>query len=393
MTTELTTNPSNAEPLTIFNNIDTFRDALKMAEILSQTQLIPEDFRNKPADVLVAIEYARRLNVPPTAILPHLYVIHGRPSMSTQMLIGLVNRSGLFSRISWEEGVDGSCQYTPFEGGNKTIANYYAIAKFTELSTGQEWKSQRIDVKFAIQNGWLSKKGSKWVGLPQIMVRYRSASVLIKSVCPELALGMDFTEDLLDADDTPRQRLVRTTVVTSESSNEQTTDGDNVKKSEEYIALTQAIEKAGSQEELSSIGERISKTVLSEKELRDLRSCYLARKNQLQTAEVVEVDAEVVEPPKKRGRKPKQTEAQPPEPAEQNETTEDEEALKNQSIELLQESLQLVAESNDVELLATRAVTNVNRAVERGEMLEEHAKILLNEIQKRIEYLNEAARV
>ena len=52
---------------------------------------------------------------------------------------------------------------------------------------------------FADKNGWTAKRGSKWLTMPEIMASYRAASILIKRVCPELTLGLDFAEDVADA--------------------------------------------------------------------------------------------------------------------------------------------------------------------------------------------------
>ena len=88
---------------TIFDDFEEFQKAYKMAEALSKTSLIPQNFQGHPEDCVIAIDYSRRLGLPPTAVMPHLYVIGGRPSLSAQFMISLVNRSGRFSRINWRE--------------------------------------------------------------------------------------------------------------------------------------------------------------------------------------------------------------------------------------------------------------------------------------------------
>lgn len=191
-----------------FDSIAVFKDTMEMARCLAQSCFVPSAFKNNPASCLVAIDLARRLRVSPLTILPHLYVIDNKPAFSAQFLITLVNRSGKFNRLDWETGADGKARvhFSRWNAAKKEaeiyeedVPNCYAVAKLVERSTGKEYKSPRVDMAFADMNGWTAKNGSKWRTMPEIMAAYRSASILIKRVCPELTLGLDFAEDVQDA--------------------------------------------------------------------------------------------------------------------------------------------------------------------------------------------------
>ena len=55
--------------------------------------------------------------------------------------------------------------------------------------------------------GWWSKKDrngnetSKWQTMPELMLRYRAATFLIRSVAPDIALGFPTTEEAIDITD------------------------------------------------------------------------------------------------------------------------------------------------------------------------------------------------
>ena len=49
----------------VFSGVESFRQAALMAETLSKSDLIPQNFRNKPANVLIAIEMANRIAASP----------------------------------------------------------------------------------------------------------------------------------------------------------------------------------------------------------------------------------------------------------------------------------------------------------------------------------------
>lgn len=197
------TTSAPAKTASVFDDYESFKSAFEMAKALSRTSLIPKHFQGKPEDCLIALEYSRRLDIAPTAIMPHLFSVYGTPSMSAQLAIALVNRSGRFSRIKWAEGTDGTVVFKGLKGEKIEMPNLWAQASFRELSSGDEISSPRVDLRMALVNGWLTKgedKGvvSMWQRMPQTMLRYRSASMLINTTCPELKMGIDVAEDVAD---------------------------------------------------------------------------------------------------------------------------------------------------------------------------------------------------
>ncbi|MBQ2059258.1 MAG: hypothetical protein II488_05735, partial [Firmicutes bacterium] len=47
--------------------------------------------------------------------------------------------------------------------------------------------------EMAKAEGWLTKAGSKWQTMPELMLTYRSAAFFARTICPDLAMGM-YTE-------------------------------------------------------------------------------------------------------------------------------------------------------------------------------------------------------
>ena len=245
--------------VSIFEDPSRFGEQMQIAEALSQTQFIPQAFRGKAADCLVALDLACRFQLQPLAIFPELYVIDNRASFSSKFLIALVNRSGRFSRIQWEEGIDGEHETV----GKIKTPNYYAKAYFTEKATGERFESPVVDIALADKNGWLQKSGSKWKTLPEVMCRYRSASILIKSVCPEIIAGLEFAEDVQDAqaERSDPQRSIPITV-------------EPVFNVEAVTNFTSQIEAAKTLEDLRSIATAIASANLNEQEVQELRLRY-----------------------------------------------------------------------------------------------------------------------
>ena len=289
----VTVNRGYVSPL---EKIGTYGELWEAGKMFAGSQLVPETFRNKPGDCAIALDLALRLNLNPLSLFPQLYVIHGRPSLSAQYMIALVNRSGRFSCIRWEEGTDGEVEYTSY-GKTRKIPNYYAVAYFTEISTG---------------DGWLGKDGSKWQTMPQQMARYRSASWLIKSYAPELMMGLSFADEAEDIDDVEATPAVLKTVEIKEperriqvfdvgavADRSLETEGGFLDAS--TLAFEEAergILEAATLAELQSV--QVASEKLNPSQLAQLRNLYTTRKKEL---EPVTTDDGAK---KKRGRKPAQ---------------------------------------------------------------------------------------
>lgn len=158
------------------------RNMIQGAQMLAQSDIIPQAFRGKAANVLVALDMAQRLNAPPMLVMQNLYVIQGKPSWSSQYLIAMINASGRFaSPLQYE--------FTRDEKGTATGCSAWAI----DAATGQKIVGPAVTMEMAKAEGWLTKAGSKWQTMPELMLTYRSAAFFARTICPDLAMGM-YTE-------------------------------------------------------------------------------------------------------------------------------------------------------------------------------------------------------
>ena len=168
----------------IYSSSDTFQLAYQMAKGLSQSTLVPQQFQNNPANCLIALEQANRLNISPLVCMQNLYVVSGKPSFSSSFIIGLINASGKY---------DMELQFDEEEKDGKP----YACTCWTEKD-GRKVTGIKITMDMAEKEGWSKKNGSKWVTIPQVMLRYRAASFFARMNCPELSIGLYSKEELDD---------------------------------------------------------------------------------------------------------------------------------------------------------------------------------------------------
>lgn len=173
--------------LGIFGTSDNFIMAMQMAKALASSTIVPQTFQKNDANCLIAIEQAQRLRVSPMMVMQNLHVIQGRPSWSSKFLIAAINNSGKFDmELQFEETQDKDGK--PFSCTAWTTKN------------GRKVNGMTVDMNMVKEEGWLSKNGSKWKTMPQLMLRYRAASFFSSLNCPELTMGLHTREEMQDND-------------------------------------------------------------------------------------------------------------------------------------------------------------------------------------------------
>jgi hypothetical protein len=151
-------------------------------------RLIPPQFQGQQgfANCLVALEIAGRMNISPFLCMQHLHIIHGRPSWSSAFIIAMVNGCGRFTPLRFEVSGEGD-----------SLA-CYAVA--TDIKTDQELKGPTITMAMAKKEGWATKSGSKWITMPELMIRYRAAAFWGRLFAGDLLVGLQTQEEVIDVE-------------------------------------------------------------------------------------------------------------------------------------------------------------------------------------------------
>lgn len=176
---------------TIWNNAELMQLASRQANMLAQSGLVPDSYKNSPANCLIAVDMANRLNIPPLMVMQNLYVVKGKPAWSGAFCAALVNGSGKFTPIKY------------MFVGEKGKPSYGCYAVATRVSTGEKCFSDTVTMQMATDEGWINKPGSKWKTMPTQMMMYRAASFFAKAHCSELVLGLSTVEEMQDITEDP----------------------------------------------------------------------------------------------------------------------------------------------------------------------------------------------
>jgi len=206
-----------------FMNSQSFELMQRAARLLSTSTLVPSAYRQVTekrrgseidlienpsalSNCVVALNMASRMGADPLMVMQNLYIVEGRPSWSSQWIIAAINGCGRFSplRFDLEDLGEQEVEYTVTEWVDRqkvnkkvktTVRNLRCTAWATEKGTGGRIDSPKVDVAMAVKEGWFGKTGSKWQTMPEVMLRYRTASFFGKLYAPELLMGMQSTEE------------------------------------------------------------------------------------------------------------------------------------------------------------------------------------------------------
>ena len=198
-----------------------FEQLQRIAKVFAASKMVPEHFRGKDADCIIAVEMASRLNADPFALMQALYVVHGKPGFEAKFVIGLMNTRGPF---------EGPIQWTTTgEGKNRA---WTAYAKHRQ--TGERCDAT-VTWAMAEAEGWVGKAGSKWKTMPDIMGRYRSAMFLARLFCPEVLMGMQSIDELHDIGEVQSRPAVETKSLADLKDGEETGFGFTRSKRQEIV--------------------------------------------------------------------------------------------------------------------------------------------------------------
>ncbi len=186
----------NTQALAISAEDQSLNTMIRQAKLLSESQFLPKCYQNKPADCLVALQWADRTGRDSMELLQGTYVLHGSPGMYTKYMIALERRAKVFDKpIQWEfEG----------EGNDLNVICYGFI-------DGDRYEAE-VSYEFAQAEGWTKSAKYKTRSGQKHMLKWRSAAFLIRFTAPDCLLGMstvDELEDMHAAKEVPRLSSAR----------------------------------------------------------------------------------------------------------------------------------------------------------------------------------------
>lgn len=121
----------------------------KTLEILSRTEFVPSEFRNRPSAVLGAVLWGREHGLGPMESLRSIDVIEGTPSPSSELMLRLYRRAG--HRLEVLKCSDEMCEVegTRSDNGDSLRVSFtHADAERAELTLKPNWSRYPADMLY-----------------------------------------------------------------------------------------------------------------------------------------------------------------------------------------------------------------------------------------------------
>lgn len=160
-------------------DVGTFEHMQRVGKMLALSPLFPEHLRKGSIDVAIAngvlvMNMAVRLGEDPLTVAQNIYFVGGKPGWSSSYMISKANSHGVFAGpIEWEV---------------KGQGDSLSVTAFAKMARSGNRVAVTCDMKLAKAEGWT--KNTKYQTMPEQMLRYRSASWLIRLYCPEVMVGV-----------------------------------------------------------------------------------------------------------------------------------------------------------------------------------------------------------
>jgi len=180
-------------PLSPFASVQSFEAVQRVCQMLSGSELVPRIYQSSNgsraiANCVLAFEMAHRIGTSPLMVMQNMYIVHGQPAWSSKFLIATINSCSKFTPLRYE-----------FRGNNPKEDDFGCRCfSFDKQDTEKSdplfgaW----VDITMAKKEGWLTRTGSKWQTMPELMLQYRAAAFWARAYAPELSMGIKTDDEV-----------------------------------------------------------------------------------------------------------------------------------------------------------------------------------------------------
>lgn len=108
-----------------------FGEMMAIARALSVSRMVPASYAGNPEAIFAAIQYGREFGIPPMSALQNIAVINGKPTLGTDLALGLCHRHKDWRGYEIVESTDEKCRVHVYRampnGKTATFAGEFTI--------------------------------------------------------------------------------------------------------------------------------------------------------------------------------------------------------------------------------------------------------------------------
>ena len=150
-------------------------EQLRYAQEVSQADILPDAYKNRPSDILVAMGFGQAMGLSPMESLYRINVIKGKPTMSAELIAAQVRKAGHKLRIT------------------KDREHLSVTATIIRSDDPDSPFSEIRDQQWAQNMGLTGRENYR--KQPLTMLTWRAITAVAREACPEALYGVAYTPD------------------------------------------------------------------------------------------------------------------------------------------------------------------------------------------------------
>lgn len=153
-------------------------EAMKYAEVIASSDIVPQDYKGKPGNVLIAMQMGIELGLPALQAIQNIAVVNGRPAVYGDSLMAIARSHP-------------TCEYI-----QETFDDPKMVATCRAKRKGQPEEVRTFSQMEAETAGLWGK--NTWKAYPKRMLQMRARSYAVRDVWPDALRGIAMAEEVQD---------------------------------------------------------------------------------------------------------------------------------------------------------------------------------------------------
>lgn len=169
----------------ISSQLQDFSDNWRIAAQYSKSDLVPEAYKNKPENVIIALGMSQKTGFDVFTIMQNLSIVKGKASWSGSFCRTLIESTGLYKDIDL------------IEVGKREDDTWGYYLQAIRKSDGKIVKGASVTMAMAKTEGWINKN-PKWKSMPELMMQYRATAFFARVYASSAINGIQTSEEIED---------------------------------------------------------------------------------------------------------------------------------------------------------------------------------------------------